>query len=631
MKILNADIKGPVRIHVVETEEDLPGFYQFIKDNSNLGFDTETTGLDWWNAGNGFHCRLAQFGNWDTSWVIPVELGEVFKQAARWALNQAKKLTAHNRGFDTHVSEADLGVDALMMAKKTLCSKILAHLVDSRAVKEGGIGLKLEELVPHYIDAEVGAAVKKSMVKIASRYKVEKLVNGVPKMVKCNKETIWPVVDLFDEEYLLYAGMDPIFAFRLTRILSELIPTKSLKAGLVSWEHRGQWITYQVERTGYLVDEPYTAARIEELKAEEVKWLAVVEQYGVENAGSNAQLIEAFQGFGVVLDEKNKTKPTERHPEGQYKMDDSVLSSIEHPLAEAVIKYKSAHKKRTSWFEKILNSRDKNGRIHASINSLQARTARMSVTGAFPAQTLPAGTGYVRSCLLAEPGHVSVAVDFSSMELMFLAADSGDKVMMRAYLNGEDLHSLTAAAAFGDMGWDPSGPDKHPKRKAGKGTNYTVCFGGGWNAVSTQWDIEEKDAKAAVAGFWKAYPSAKVLKERCQGEATRNGFIYTVTGRRILTDDKRPYAGMNYRIQSSCRDITMRALMKLDKAGFTPYIRMIVHDEVVFSFPKDRAEELGTIAARLMEFTYKGLKIPADLEVGEQSWGSVLDGANSKH
>jgi DNA polymerase-1 len=217
------------------------------------------------------------------------------------------------------------------------------------------------------------------------------------------------------------------------------------------------------------------------------------------------------------------------------------------------------------------------------------------------------------------------------MELMFLAADSGDTVMTRAYKNGEDLHSLTAAAAFGDMGWDPKGKDRHPKRKAGKGTNYTVCFGGGFQAVVDSYGIEETDAKAAVKGFWKAYPSAKVLKDKCQDEAQRNGFIYTVTGRRIFTDQKRPYAGMNYRIQSSCRDITMRALMELDKAGFTPYIRMIVHDEVVFSFPKDRAEELGTKASELMQFVYKGLLIPADLEVGEQSWGSVIDKEDSKH
>ncbi|MEU0952837.1 DNA polymerase [Streptomyces niveus] len=670
MKILRADVKGPVTIYVVETPEDLPGFRQFVLDNPFMGFDTETTGLDWWNAGDGFHCRLAQFGNHDTAWVLPVELGEPFVSATKWALVTAERLAAQNRGFDFHTVEEDLGVDPFPLVQKTWDTKILAHLVDGRAVKEGGIGLKLEELVPHYICADMGARVKKSMTEIAQDMNRQKKAVGFkarnrsgetrefrydspewpeltkellkavgfthirefaePIYGKVTKDNVWKKVPLFHEGYLLYAGMDPIFAFRLTNTLFPLIPRRSLHYGLIGWEHRLNWITYQLERTGYLVDEKYTRDRIEELKEEEARLLEVIQGYGVETPGSNDQLIEAFQGFGIKL--KDKTKPTDRHPEGQYKMDEAVLSAIEHPLAQAVLDYKSASKKRSNWFEKALNYRDKNGRVHVSINSLHAVTSRMSITGAIPAQTLPAGTGYVRHCFLAEVGHVTATVDFSSMELMFLAADSGDRRMLKAYNEGEDLHNITAAGAFGPMGWDPNDKEaKHPKRKAGKGTNYTVCFGGGWNAVSTQWGIEEADAKRAVNGFWETFPATKEHSKKYTEEARQNGFIYTATGRRILTDEKRPYAGMNYRIQGTCRDITARALIELDKAGFTPYMRLPVHDEIVFSFPRERAEEMAAEAARIMAYSYKGLTIPADYEIGEQSWGSCLDKEGSKH
>ena len=673
MKVIEANVRGPIRINVVETERDLLGFRQFVMDNPHMGFDTETTGLDWWNAGDSFHCRLAQFGNHDTSWVLPVELGEPFKQATRWALATAKRLSAQNRGFDIHTVEEDLGVDPFMLVQKTWDTKILAHLVDGRAVKEGGIGLKLEELVPYYIDKDMGAKVKKSMTEIAQDMNRQKEVVGFkarnsdketlefrfedhPGLSKedlkaqgfsyirewkegiygkVNKDNVWKKVPLQHEGYLLYAGMDPIFAFRLTNILFPLIPRRSLHYGLIGWEHRLNWITYQMERTGYLVDEPYTRARIGELEDEEARLLEIIQGYGVESPGSNEQLVEALQGFGVVF--KDKTDPTERHPEGQYKMDESVLSTIEHPLAQAVLDYKSASKKRTNWFEKALNYRDKNGRVHVSINSLHARTSRMSITGAIPAQTLPAGTGYVRHCFLAEEGHVTATVDFSSMELMFLAADSGDPTMLRAYREDKDLHNITAAAAFGAMGWDSSQKDEkgkeayHPKRKAGKGTNYTVCFGGGWNAVSTQWGIEEADSKSAVKAFWDAYPFTKTHSNKFSDEARKNGFIYTATGRRILTDEKRPYAGMNYRIQGTCRDIMARALIELDKAGFTPYMRLPVHDEVVMSLPEDRAEEMAAEVARIMAYTYKCLTIPADYEVGGRSWGSCLDKENSKH
>src|SRR5690606_40243180 len=50
-----------------------------------LGFDTETTGgFNWWDAPDNYGCRLAQFGNWDTAFVLPVEFGGVFVEAMKW-------------------------------------------------------------------------------------------------------------------------------------------------------------------------------------------------------------------------------------------------------------------------------------------------------------------------------------------------------------------------------------------------------------------------------------------------------------------------------------------------------------------------------------------------------------------
>lgn len=675
MKTLHADVKGPITIHVVEVPEDLPAFYAFVEANQDfLGFDTETTGgFNWWDAPDNYGCRLAQFGNWDTAFILPVEYGGPFVEAMKWALDKVKRLAMQNRGFDIHVVESCFGVDAFPLIKKTWDTKLLAHLVDGRATKEGGVGLSLEDLVKHYVDDGLGARIKGSMTEIAKDLNSQKEVVGfkardkageahefrfsenpdVTKELlkslgysyirefkegiygKVTKDTVWGKVPLFHEGYNLYAGMDPIFAYRLKNILMPLIPRKSLAYGLIGWEHRLHWITYQMERTGYLVDIPYVKMRIEELKEEEAKWRAVAAEWGVDLIGSSEQIISALQGLGFKL--TKRTKPSSAHPEGQLSTDESVLSGIDHPLTEAILKAKSAEKKRSTWFENILKNVDREGRVHVSINSCQARSARMTVTGAIAAQTLPAGTGYVRHAFLAEEGHVTLCADFQSMELMFLAADSGDKTMLGAYREGKDLHNLTAATAFGAMGWDPSQKDEngkeayHPKRKAGKGTNYTVCFGGGKKAVHEQWDISLEDADRAVKGFWKAYPATKKLSEKCTNEAMRNGFIYTVTGRRILVDQDRPYAAMNYRIQSSCRDITARAIIELDKAGFTPYMRLPVHDEIVMSVPKERAEEIASEVARIMAFNYKGLVIPADAELGDRSWGSVIEREGSKH
>nr|WP_052862459.1 DNA polymerase [Streptomyces sp. Tu6071] len=614
-------LKGEkIRIHAVEDTGDLIPFFRFTATNPVMGFDTETTGLDWWNWGNGFHCRLAQFGNRSEAYVLPVERGTKFASAARIALRDSERVITHNgASFDAHVAEVALGIPMEQLSPKIIDTKPTSHLVDPRAVKEGGPGAKLEELIKFYIDAGAAEEVKGSMTALAKKYKVK-------------KEEIWSLVDLFDKDFLLYAGMDPVWAFRLFDILYHKIPSRSMQKGLFAWEHRTAYVTSLMERTGYAHDLEYAERECVNLTNQQREWESKAQTLGVENVNSNQQIIDRLTVLGYKLTKKTK--------KGNISVDDDVLTSIAHPLTEAIVNAKKAGKWRKTWFESAIKGRDKNGRVHCSINSCQARTARMTITGAIPAQTLPAGDPYVRHEFLAdaavlgengevlEEEHVSCSIDFSNMELRVMAAASGDPVMLDAFNRGIDLHNITAIAAFGPM---PEGMTKHPKRKAGKGTNFAVGFGGGWKAVTDGFGVPEPDAKKAVEAFWGTYKGVKRFADQLQRQAIRTGHIYTATGRRIPVDKTRPYAALNYYIQSSARDITVRALLELHKAGYTPWMRLVIHDEIVFSFPKSRAEELAAKAAEIMTFTFKGLVIPAEVEIGARSWGSVLEAENSKH
>lgn len=604
MRNLSYRIKGqPVLIHVVESEQDIPQFEDWISRHRIAGFDTETTGLNWWDAGRGFRIRLAQFGNGAETWVIPVERGPSFRAVVVEALHRLEWLVAHNGTFDLHVVEACLGIPMEELAPKMWDTSLLAHLVDPRGVKEKGPGLKLEELVKFYIDQQTAEEVKGSMTAIAKRYKT-------------TKEKIWALVELFDEEYLLYAGMDPALAYRLFQLLYRLVPIRSKERGLIGWEHRLSHVTAKLERTGYLIDVGYAERRCEELTAEEEKWKAVAKTFGVENPNSNQQLIEAFQGFGVKL--TKRTKPSKNHPNGQLAMDDDVLSGVGHPLADAVIKAKKAGKWRKTWFERALNGRDSDDRVHASINSLQARTSRMSISGSIPAQTFPSGDGYVRHTFLADEGHVSCSIDFGNMELRYLAAFSRDSTMLDAFLSGKDLHQITADAAG-------------VVRKIGKMANFLTVYGGGWAALMEQANVDEETARRVLDAFNETYPGVGAFGKKLAAEARKTGYVWTATGRRLPVDPGKWFRALNYFIQGGSRDVTARALLKLDAAGFTPYMRLPVHDEIVFSFPEREAAELSQEAARLMEFPVQGLLIPADAEIGGRSWGSILDLANSKH
>ncbi|WKK23058.1 DNA polymerase [Streptomyces olivoreticuli] len=599
MRLIEYKIKSePARIHVAETQDDLPAFREFIEAHRELlAWDTETTGLDWWNAdGRGFDLRLAQFGTTHEAYVLPVEKDACFADAARWALRTADRLIAHNGTYDLHVAEQCLAIPMEELAPRSWDTKLIAHLVDPRPVADGGPGHKLEELTRHYICPTVADEVKASMTAIARELKVK-------------KDEVWRAVPLDHHGFNLYAGTDPLLTARLFKILMPKVPERSRRKGLVSWEHRTAHIAAKYERNGLPVDVAYAENRTAELTETQRRCEAAARAFGVENVNSNRQLVEAFTALGVQL--------TKKTAKGNLAMDDAVLSAIDHPLAHAVKEAKRAAKWRATWFDRALAGIGPDGKVRASVNTVGARTARMSVSGSIPAQTFPKGSGYVRGTFEAEPGFVIVSTDYSNMELRFLAADANDATMLKAFREDLDLHQMTA---------DASGVP----RSVGKTVNFAYVYGSGPRNIAETCGITLSKAKDVIRGFEETYPAVKQFSEQLQRHARRHGYIWTATGRRLPVDRSRPYSALNYRIQSSCRDITARAMIELDRHGYSKWVKLPIHDEILFAFPEDRAEELARETAQLMEFTYRGLRIPAEPEIAGRSWGDLYNG-DTKH
>ncbi|WEB38735.1 DNA polymerase [Streptomyces yunnanensis] len=582
-------------INVLESDADIPEFVSWVKANKKgLGCDTETTGLDWW--ADDFRLRLVQFGNATEAYVVPVELSEALLAAAVGAIRYVHKLVFQNGTYDLLVLDASTNLAMEEVWPKVTDTKILAHLVDSRGVKDGCPGHSLEALTGQYIDSDIALRVKGSMAEIA-------------KSLKTTKAQVWKEVDTFHPGYLTYAGLDPILAYRLAAKLKRLVPASARK--LISFEHKVAEVCSYMSRRGFLLDVEYTEGLARELEAQEAEWTQVARDLGCENPWSTDQCAEALRDLGVNLSAFALTKT------GKLKVDGALLDKVRAPeypdmvrlLAGAIDKAKSARKKRQTWLRSFLDLRDAEGRVHPAINSIQARTARQSITGV-PAQTLPSGDWEIRRCFVADEGHIALSTDYSNMELRFLAAHGGDKTMLRAFKNGDDLHQITADAAG-------------VPRKAGKTTNFCVCFGGGWKAVHEQAGVTEELARKAVEGFWETYPGVKRLAERLTEQARRFGHIETASGRRLYVDRNRAYSALNYFIQSGSRDITCRALVRMHESGLTPYMRLPIHDEVVFSVPEEHGDKAMKLTADLMAETIKGLEIPTDPDRGGRSWGSL--------
>lgn len=598
MRVHENKVAGePVQINVVETEDDLLPFRDFVRGHLGfLGLDSETTGLDIYS--DSFRCRVVQFGTPSEAWVVPVERGDRFAEDVRLALRGVRGFVLHNASFDLQVFEQTLGVPMEELWPKVTDTRILAHLVDPRGRMEGGIGHSLEDLTRHYLDPEVADSVKGLMNMLRLRHKT-------------TKAHIWKVIDFDDPDYQLYSGMDPILAARLLRKLIPLVPPVS--EALVPYEHQIAEVCAYIERRGFLLDAEYTSGLSTRLDNERALHEATALAMGCENVNSTEQVADVIESRGIKI--KGRT------PSGKRQVDKTLLERLVaegDEFAVAVESAKRAGKWRKTWVQKFLTEADSQSRCHAHINPLQARTARMSITG-IPAQTLPSGDWMVRRCFLADPGHLIASVDYQAQELRVLAALSGDRTMIQAFKDNADLHLMTAQAAFG--------PHITKENKAERGyakvVNFGRVYGGGAKTVAAQTGLDFPTAKRVVDGFDRAYPGVAVLSSKLQKEATEAGHIVTPVGRRLPVDPTRAYSALNYLIQSSSRDVTGRALIRLHDAGFTPYLRLPIHDEVLASVPAAQAEWGAAEIGRIMAEEMGPVHIGTDPDVGGRSWGSL--------
>lgn len=613
MKIYSYEIAGdPVRVHVPETPVDLKAFETWLRVAAKRGpiaLDTEASGLDVYSTG--YRLRTVQFGDRNAGWVIHWERGGAFREAALKALRSVPHFLIHNAPFDWAVIDRHASVSLESLAPRTTDTRILAALVDPRQPQEGGIGTGLKPLSAHYIDPTAPD----------TQGDLTEVFRGLG----LTKATGWAGISLDDPTYNLYAGLDVILTARLEPILLRELDRLEVRPRLIQYEHEIARICAVMQRTGMILDVPYTKALADKLAEEEERYAAVALAYGVENINAPRQVADALIKMGEDLRERTKT--------GGVKVDKAVLLRLAdldrdwkrlgqrkpNPLADAIIRSKRASKWRTAYAETFLEVLDAEGRVHPFINSLQARTGRMSITR--PAlQTLPSSDQTIRRCLLAEPGHVMVSTDFQAIEMRVLAALADVKKMKDGFVNGGsdfDIHMYTARLIKGDAATIKD-------RKLFKGAGFGKVYGGGVRTLARQTSTTEEEMRRVIEAYDREYPEIRRASARWQRQARETGLVHvSITGRRLPLDRDRMYAIVNYACQSVARDCLGQSLIDLEAAGLLPYLRLPIHDEVVASVPEREAPEIAREIARCMTFELRGVPIVADSDIGKRSWGSL--------
>jgi DNA polymerase-1 len=613
VKIYPYEIAGElVTVKVPETYDDLQEFQAWFAEADRRGpiaLDTETTGLDIYSPG--YRLRTIQFGDRRTAWVILYELGGHFVAAALWALRRGRKFQIHNAPFDWAVIDRHAGIAIESLAPRTIDTRLKAGLVDPRQPQEGGRGTALKPLSAYYVDPAAPDT--------------QGDLTAVFRSLKLTKATGWAGIPLDHPTYLLYAGLDVLLTARLDIELDRELAALDVRPRLVQYEHEIARICAIMQRKGMVLDVEYTRTLDASLQAEAAEFELKAQRYGVTNVNAPAQLREALGAMGETW------LPDERTASGALKVDKAVLhrfadidlnsgaplgTRTPNPLAEAIIRSKRAGKWRSAYTQTFLDTMDADGRVHAFIGSMAARTGRMSITR--PAlQTLPSGDAKIRRALLADEGEVIVSTDFAAVELRVLAALGDVKRMKEAITKGEDLHSFTARLVFGE-----AFTAKH--RKISKGIAFGKVYGGGAATISRQTGAPIEDVRRAMAAYDRVYPEVRRMSNAWQREAYETGMVHvSVTGRRLPLDRDRTYAVVNYGVQSAARDCLGQSLINLEEAGMLDALRLPIHDEVLASVPKAEAADYARTIQDCMTFDLYGVPIEAEAEIGGRSWGSL--------
>jgi DNA polymerase-1 len=204
-----------------------------------------------------------------------------------------------------------------------------------------------------------------------------------------------------------------------------------------------------------------------------------------------------------------------------------------------------------------------------------------------------------------------IDADYSQIELRLLAHIAGDTAMIDSFLSGEDIHAMTAAKVFG-VALEDVTPDLRKKAKA---VNFGIMYGIGEYSLSEDLGISRAQAKEYIESYFEKFPQIRAYLDRVQREASDNGYVTTLFGRRryipeLSSSNKmvRSFGervAMNSPIQGTAADIIKVAMIRTDRElqrnGLDARQILQVHDELLIECHRECAEEVKALLISCME------------------------------
>jgi len=577
-----------VKLHLVDDVETAFELMRWLGTEDaarGIGVDTETTGL-----ARSYRVRLLQVGGFEHGWAIPLDDWRgLSKQIA--AVYDGP-VYMHNATFDQPKLERKGVFFSRSRIRDTM---VMSHIIEPNMPKA------LKSQCERHVDRLAAGAQ-----------------GDLDKILREGGWT-WETVPTDFQPYWLYGALDPVLTRHLAAFHEPLVQLQAPAS--FDLENSVQWVTYDMTDYGAHIDAPYTRKRLDEFRQyveRAGQW--VKDTYGV-SAGSNEAIVALLQAEGYDF--------TEKTAGGAYKLDKDVLGDIDHPLAQTVLKRRQLQKLASTYLSHFATEVDANDCIHPTINTLGARTSRMSMQEP-NLQNLPRksernrAAETVRNCVSARPDHTMLMCDFDQIEMRILAHLSNDPNLIAAFKAPDDFFVELARQMFDD----PMIEKKDPRRQITKNAGYAEIYGAGIPKFAATAGISLDQARQVKNRWNQLYPGTKRFAREVESFAWNTQretgvpfFPSPVTGRHHVAYPNKIYALLNYLIQGSAAEVFKGKLMELSAAGLGEWMVAPVHDEIILDVPNEHVEDaVKTLKSVMNDPTTYRVPISASVSYG-QRWG----------
>ncbi|EJD6043433.1 MULTISPECIES: DNA polymerase I [Providencia] len=528
---------------------------------------------------------------------------------------------------------AQLPLDEVLQAMKPILEseKILkigqnlkydAEVLENYDIELKGIGY--DTMLESYVLNSVAGMGRHDMDSLAERHLNHKTVSFEEIAGKGKKQLTFNQIAL--EQASNYAAEDADVTLLLHQALYPQLEAepklnhifKNIEMPLVP-------VLVRMERKGVLIDATVLAAQSKIITAR----LAELEKEAFELAGEEFNLASPKQ-LQAILFEKLQLPVIKKTPSGAASTNEEVLEelALNHALPKLLLEHRSLAKLKSTYTDKLpLMINPRTQRVHTSYHQAVTATGRLSSRDP-NLQNIPVRTEEgrrIRQAFVAREGYKVMAADYSQIELRIMAHLSQDKGLLTAFAEGKDIHKATAAEVFGV----PLEQVTSDQRRSAKAINFGLIYGMSAFGLARQLGIPRGEAQRYMDLYFERYPGVLRYMENTRLQASEQGYVETLEGRRLYLADIKSSNGMrrkaaereaiNAPMQGTAADIIKKAMIAVDEWLQTekPHADMLmqVHDELVFEVKESELEQVQAQVQTLMEQSMK-LDVPLKVDIG---------------